>query len=40
MIDYENFRKSLKNLELQHDNYLHMDEGFPQLIEEAVAGIA
>ena len=37
MIDYENFRKSLKNLELQHDNYMHLGEGFPQLIEEAVA---
>ena len=37
MIDYGNFRRSLENLELQHDNYLHLGEGFPQLIEEAVA---
>ena len=37
MIDYDNFRRSLKNLELQYDNYLHMGSGFPQLIEEAVS---
>ena len=37
MIYYDNFKNALKNLELQHDNYTRMGEGFPQLIEEAVA---
>lgn len=40
MIDYENFRKSLKNLELQNDNYLTLDDTFPQLNELMREGIA
>lgn len=37
MIDYGNFSKALKNLELQHDNYKNMDEELPELMKEAVA---
>ena len=40
MIDYESFGKSLKNLELQHDNHQAIDATFPQLTQlmcEAVA---
>ena len=40
MIDYENFRKSLKNLELQNDNYRTLDDTFPQLAELMREGIA
>ena len=40
MIDYDNFRKSLKNLELQHENYLTLDSTFPQLTELMREGIA
>ena len=37
MIDYRNFRSSLKNLELQHQSYLNLDEELPQLMKEAVS---
>ena len=37
MIDYGNFSRSLKNLELQYENYLNLDEELPQLMKEAVA---
>ncbi len=36
MIDYNNFRKSLKNLEVQNKNYKSMDSLFPQWIKEGV----
>ena len=37
MIDYENFSKSLKNLELQYDNYENLDDELPELTKEGVA---
>jgi len=37
MIDYENFRKALKHLELQQKNHRTLDENLPELIKEAVA---
>ena len=37
MIDYGNFSSSLKNLELQYENYLNLDDELPQLMKEAVA---
>lgn len=40
MIDYENFRKSLKYLELQSDNHQTLDSTFPQLTELIREGIA
>ena len=40
MIDYENFRKSLKNLELQRESYRTLDATFPQLTELIREGIA
>ena len=32
MIDYGNFSKALKNLELQHDNYKNLDDELPELM--------
>ena len=40
MIDYENFRRSLKNLELQHDNHQTLDMTCPQLTQLIREGIA
>jgi len=37
MIEYDNFRKALKHLELQHENYKTLNESLPELIQEAVA---
>ena len=37
MIDYENFSKALKNLELQYDNYKNLDDDLPELMKEAVS---
>lgn len=37
MIEYDKFQKSLKHLELQFENYSTMEEGLPELIQEAVA---
>jgi len=37
MIEYDKFYKSLKHLELQNENYLTLDSGLPDLIQEAVA---
>lgn len=37
MIDYDNFRQSLKRLELQFANYQSLDSELPKLIQEAVA---
>ncbi len=37
MIDYDKFRKSLKHLELQYENYKTLDPEQTQLIQEAVA---
>ena len=37
MIDYGNYSKSLKNLELQYDNYKNLDEELPELMKEAVS---
>ena len=36
MIDFGNFRKSLKNLKLQNDNRKSLPPGLPQLLREAV----
>ncbi len=36
MIDYENFGKALKNLELQYDNYKNLDDELPERTKEAV----
>ena len=37
MIDYGNFSKALKNLELQYDNYKNLDDELPELMKEAVS---
>lgn len=37
MIDYDNFKKSLKHLELQYENYLTLDASLSDLTREAVA---
>lgn len=37
MIDYDNFQKSLKHLELQFANYQSLDSTLPKLMQEAVA---
>ena len=37
MIDYDKFKKALKHLELQYDNYKTFDPEQPQLVQEAVA---
>lgn len=37
MIDYDNFKKSLKHLELQYENYRTLDPSLPVLTREAVA---
>ena len=37
MIDYENFSKALKNLELQYDNYKNLDDELPEIMKEAVS---
>lgn len=37
MIDYGNFSKALKNLELQYDNYKNLDDELPELMKEGVA---
>ena len=36
-IDYGNFSKALKNLELQYDNYKNLDDELPELMKEGVA---
>lgn len=37
MIDYDKFKKALKHLQLQYDNYKDLGSEQPQLIREAVA---
>ena len=37
MIDYDNFQKSLKNLEIQNRYYKEMDKGWPEWIKEGIA---
>ena len=37
MIDYENFKRALKHLELQNDNLQNLDNSLPDLLKEAVA---
>ncbi len=37
MIDYGNFQKSLKHLELQFSNYHSLDSKPPKLTQEAIA---
>lgn len=37
MIEYDNYKKSLKHLELQFENYNGLDTGLPTLIQEAVS---
>ena len=37
VIDYDDFSKSLKNLELQYDNYKNIDDELPELMKEAVS---
>lgn len=36
MVDYTDFKKSLKHLELQYDNCKTLDDALPELIQEAV----
>jgi hypothetical protein len=36
-IDYDKFKKSLKHLQLQFNNYESLDENFPELIQEGIA---
>lgn len=36
MINYDNFKKSLKNLEVQNQNYKGMDSSLPQWIKEGI----
>ena len=36
-IDYSKFQRSLKRLEEQYKNYLHLDSSVPQWFQEAVA---
>ena len=37
MTSYENFRKSLKNLEIQHENLKNLDAALPTLIKEGIS---
>lgn len=37
MIDYGNFRKALKNLESQYENYQNLDDELPELTQEGVS---
>ena len=37
MIDYDNFRLSLKRLEEQHENYRTLDVALPELMREGIA---
>ena len=37
MIDYDNFRLSLKRLEEQHENYRNLDVALPELMREGIA---
>ena len=37
MTNYQNFRRSLKNLESQHDHYLTLDPSLPFFIQEGMA---
>jgi nucleotidyltransferase substrate binding protein (TIGR01987 family) len=37
MIQYDKFKKALKHLSLQYDNYTTLDESVPTLMKEAVA---
>ena len=36
-IDYGNFQKSLKNLEMQHEHLLHLSPDYPLFVREAMA---
>lgn len=36
-IEYDKFKKSLKRLQLQFNNYESLDENFPELIQEGIA---
>jgi len=37
MIEYDNFQKALKNLELQNENYRTLDSALPELMQEGIA---
>ena len=37
MINYDNFRLSLKRLEEQHENYRNLDAALPELMREGIA---
>lgn len=37
MIDYGNFSKALKHLELQYENYENLDDELPELTQEGVS---
>ncbi|MCY3822873.1 MAG: nucleotidyltransferase substrate binding protein [Nitrospinae bacterium] len=37
MVEYDNYRMSLKRLEEQYENHNELDEALPQLLREAVA---
>ncbi len=36
-IDYSNFKRSLKNLEMQHEHLLHLSPDYPSFVHEAMA---
>lgn len=36
MIEYDKFQKALKHLEAQYENYRTLDEGLPEITQEAV----
>ena len=36
-IDYSNFKRSLKNLEMQHEHLLHLSPDYPSFVREAMA---
>ena len=36
-IDYSNFQRSLKNLEMQHEHLLHLSPDYPSFVHEAMA---
>ncbi len=37
MIEYNKFQKALKHLELQFENYSHLDSDLPEITQEAIA---
>lgn len=37
MIEYNKFKKALKHLELQYENYKQLDDALPKITQEAIA---